>query len=222
MKIEELTQRYEAGERDFRKVVVEKEYLGLLKVNLRGADLSGVNLKGADLATTDFRGANLSDANLEGANLEASILDEADLSRVNLRGANLTNGRFWKAKLREAILKEATLRNTSFREADLSRADLTRTNLSRTSLAYANLEEADLRQTMFYAGGSAARHGFCVNASHANLRGAKVGPGFPVELADVRPDGTETKSRHNDEKSRTKAYPVSTRNLRNQSAGRAR
>ena len=66
MKAEELTQRYEAGERDFPGVVIEKNYLGLLKVNLRGANLSGANLAGADLATTDFRGANLSAANLEG------------------------------------------------------------------------------------------------------------------------------------------------------------
>ena len=64
--------------------------------------------------------------------------------------------------------------------------------MSRTSLAYANLEEADLRQTKLYATGSDGRHAICVNASHANLRGAKVDPGFPVELAAVRPDGTET------------------------------
>ena len=89
-------------------------------------------------------------------------------------------------------MSEATLRNTSFLEADLRRADLSGTNLSRTSLAYANLEEADLRQTILYATGAAARHGFCVNVSHANLRGAKTGPSFPVELAAVRPDGTET------------------------------
>ena len=84
MKAKEFVQRYEAGERDFAGVVIEKEYLGLLKVNLRGANLSGANLAGADLATTDFRGANLSDANLEGVNLEASILDEADLWRSYL------------------------------------------------------------------------------------------------------------------------------------------
>jgi len=33
MKAQELTQRYEAGERDFPGVVIEKEYLGLLKVS---------------------------------------------------------------------------------------------------------------------------------------------------------------------------------------------
>jgi len=66
MKAEELTQRYKAGEKNFPGVVIEKKYLGLLKVNLRGVDLSGANLAGADLATTDFRGANLSAANLEG------------------------------------------------------------------------------------------------------------------------------------------------------------
>ena len=45
--------------------MVEKQFLGLLKVDLRGADLGGANLAGADLSTTDFRGANLRDADLE-------------------------------------------------------------------------------------------------------------------------------------------------------------
>jgi hypothetical protein len=47
-----------------------------------------------------------------------------------------------------------------------------------------------LRETVLFGTGAAARHGFCVNTSHANLAGAMVEPGFPVELAAVRPDGT--------------------------------
>ncbi|NIV37636.1 MAG: hypothetical protein GWN58_51920, partial [Anaerolineae bacterium] len=89
----------------------------------------------------------------------------------------------------------AMLRNTSFMEADLSQADLRGTDLSRTSLAYTNLEGADLRQAIVYATGSAARHGSCVNPSHADLRDAKVDPDFPCELAAVRPDGTATGQR---------------------------
>lgn len=89
MRAEDLVQRYEAGERDFCGVEVEKEYLGLPTVDLREANLSG-----PDLATAGLRSANLADTNLEGADLEASIVDEADLS-----GTRLNNARLWKAKL---------------------------------------------------------------------------------------------------------------------------
>jgi uncharacterized protein YjbI with pentapeptide repeats len=84
-------------------------------------------------------------------------------------------------------LAGADLATTDFRGADLSH-----TNLAGVNLESSILDEADLRQTIVHASVSAARHAFCVNASHANLRGARVDPGFPFELAAVRPDGTET------------------------------
>jgi uncharacterized protein YjbI with pentapeptide repeats len=119
-------------------------------------------------------------------------LDDADLGGANLSRAHLRNARFWRAGLRGANLSQANLRNASFLEADLTDAVFAGVDLSRTSFAYANLENADLRQTTAYAGGAAERHAFCVNLSHANLHGAKVDSGLPVDLAAVKPDGAVT------------------------------
>ena len=41
MKAEELTQRYKAGEKNFPGVVIEKKYLGLLKVKKKSGGKSG-------------------------------------------------------------------------------------------------------------------------------------------------------------------------------------
>ena len=66
--------------------------LDLRGAYLSGADLSGAYLSGADLSGADLRGANLRGADLRGANLrEADLrganLREADLSEADLRGA---------------------------------------------------------------------------------------------------------------------------------------
>jgi uncharacterized protein YjbI with pentapeptide repeats len=69
---EKLTDRYKAGERDFRGV------------DLHGTDLRNADLSSAYLYDADLRSANLSDAYLYGANLR-----DADLHGANLHGVKV-------------------------------------------------------------------------------------------------------------------------------------
>jgi hypothetical protein len=91
---QELKQRYNAGERDFR--CASLYCADLRDAVLQGADLRDANLIYADLQDADLRGANLGyaclqDADLRGANLEGAELQGAYLKRANLQGANLQN-----------------------------------------------------------------------------------------------------------------------------------
>ena len=56
MKASEVLKRYQAGERNFRRV------------NLRGQSFKGQDLAGADFSEADIRSTNFTGANLRGAN----------------------------------------------------------------------------------------------------------------------------------------------------------
>ena len=60
MKAHEVLKRYEAGERDFRRL------------NLRGQSFKGKNLSGANFSEADIRGANFTNAMLRGANFSGA------------------------------------------------------------------------------------------------------------------------------------------------------
>ncbi len=115
--VQDLLERYEAGERNFARI------------QLRQADLRGINLSGANLEQADLRGANLIRANLSGSQLEDSYLNEASLDDANLDHCGLSR---------------AILLKTSLINANLKRADLTKTYLSGSLLLNSNLEEANL------------------------------------------------------------------------------
>ncbi len=125
MKVEELIERYKAGERDFRGAELPWAYL-------READLRGADLSRAKLREVDLRGANLHGAKLRGADLRWAELPEVDLSGAYLCAADL---------------RCADLRCANLRRADLSKADLT-----RACLQAANLRGAKLRGV--YLGGA--------------------------------------------------------------------
>ncbi len=150
MNVEELLNRYTAGERDFTGV-------DLSEGNLRGANLSGVNLSQANLSVANLSGANLSRANLSGARLNV-----ARLSGVNLTLANLNNASLNVANLIRANLSGAQIVGATLIRAELIRADLSRANLSESNLSGADLREATLRQANL-------RH---ADLSEANLRGS--------------------------------------------------
>ncbi|MGV0102455.1 Pentapeptide repeat-containing protein [Nostoc sp. DSM 114160] len=111
--VEELLQRYAAGERDFIGV-------DLRDAELRGINLSRANLSGADLIGVDFSGygfgqkigsihSNLSDAILVNTNLSWANLKFVDFSRSDLSGSDLTF-----ADLGSAILDDSILIGTNF------------------------------------------------------------------------------------------------------------
>lgn len=134
---EELSKRYEAGERDF--IGINLTYGNLYTANLSGANLSEANLSGASLGR-----ANLTGANLSNAELSTAILDGAKLAEANLSGAVLL-----QAHMLGADLSEANLSYTNFTAAYLVSANLMKANLKGANLAAANLSQSNLRKAEF-------------------------------------------------------------------------
>ena len=127
---QELIQRYNNGEHDFRGK--DLRYANLAGANLKDTDLWGVDLREAALQYADLRHANLRGANLTRADLQDADLQGADLRYADLQGADLR-----KAKLQGADLRKAKLQG----------ANLSQAYLQRANLAGANLRDADLRGT---------------------------------------------------------------------------
>ncbi|MCY7332676.1 MAG: pentapeptide repeat-containing protein [Pseudanabaena sp. CAN_BIN31] len=152
---------------DLRQVIFKNANLNaikIVKVDLRGADLSNSSLVDANLAFSNFAEANLSQANLlrvnlfqaklgsailQKAELMKTNLSEADLSSANLKGANLVLANLRKANLVKANLSESNLSAANLSDAvlegaDLSAADLRSAELHLTNLTNANLSSANL------------------------------------------------------------------------------
>lgn len=89
MNIDEFTQQYNTGRRDFGSENLAKIDLAwrqdLIDCNFEGCDLSHANL-----AAVNFSNSNFQDANLEFANLSGANLSQANLQGTNLEGANLS------------------------------------------------------------------------------------------------------------------------------------
>jgi len=115
MYAKELIQRYEAGERDFKGVVLDDEDLeagsNLQKSDLRNTDLSDVDLSEVNLSDANLQYADLSRAILFQANLENADLDYADLTDADLEQANLAN-----AQTRMTIFCNTTMPDGSVRD----------------------------------------------------------------------------------------------------------
>ncbi len=148
MIIEELQEKYAAGERNFTN-------LNLFEANLAGMNLSGVNLSGVNLSIANLSGTNLTNSNLSKAKLNITKLNGAHLSGTNLNGAdlnvanlvlvNLKRAQLIGAKLIRAELIRAQLSGANFSLADLSGASLVEATLRKTNLSGANLKGANLR-----------------------------------------------------------------------------
>jgi hypothetical protein len=129
MTAEELLQRYQAGERDFRGVRLRGIFLR--DTSLHGIDLSCADLRGASLMGVDLSQANLRRANFSGAFLILARLSEADLSQANLS---------------RAFLVRADLQYSCLEQANLAAANLTRANLTgATGLSTALLSDTVLQ-----------------------------------------------------------------------------
>jgi uncharacterized protein YjbI with pentapeptide repeats len=119
--------------------------------NLTGVDLSGALLIRADLSRADVGdgailiGAGLHHAILTGADLSSAHLIRADLTGADLSSADLTKADLSDAKLIGADLTEAHLSGAKLIGADLTKADLSGTKLIGADLTGADLSKADLR-----------------------------------------------------------------------------
>lgn len=198
----ELLARYDQGERDFSKVLLNECNLAgaqlprivlrqasLNIVNLSTANLSHGDLEGASLNVSRFSGANLSQARmchvqLNVANLIRAILVGADLTeasmiRAELLRADLSNANLHRANLSESDLREARLRWTRLTGANLSQSDLRKSNLLGANLEEAQLYAAQMQESVLSGAvlqRAELRHAHMVRAdlSGANLRGANL------------------------------------------------
>lgn len=117
--IEELLQRYAAGERDFSEINIEGSD------ELYRANLSGINLSNSSVGEIFMEGSNLSGANLRGTQLGQTCLRNTNLQGTDLAGADLSHANLDGADLTGAQLIRACLRNVTMRGANLTDADLT-------------------------------------------------------------------------------------------------
>jgi Pentapeptide repeats (8 copies) len=76
--VDELLERYAAGERDFMDVCLPEK-----------SELTGVSLAGAILLGANLSGVNFTDVNLTNCDLRYSWLYGTNLTRANLEGANI-------------------------------------------------------------------------------------------------------------------------------------
>lgn len=94
----ELVDRYEAGERNFRGLDLDGETLDLRGSNLTGADFSG------SFIFADFRGANL----------ECCVFERANVKTCDFRGANLRGASFREAAVDAADFSGAEMAGACF------------------------------------------------------------------------------------------------------------
>jgi uncharacterized protein YjbI with pentapeptide repeats len=116
MTAEELLQRYQSGERDFRGIKIKGIFLR--DECLRGIDLSYADLRGASLMGVDFSKANLRRADFSGG----TFLILANMQQADLTQANFTNAFLILANMQQCCLAQANLTQANLTRAKLSGA----------------------------------------------------------------------------------------------------
>ncbi len=133
MNLEELLERYSAGQRDFSSIQALKH----VKMP-RGKDLSGINFQGCRFHEVDF-----SDVILVGANLIGVTCSYTNFRNTNLRSANISTATLWEATdLSGADLSYANLRKLTVEEAVFQGAILTGADLSESYIKIADFRSA--------------------------------------------------------------------------------
>ena len=165
--LEELLQRYAAGERDFRKIhLVFDEYErdesgearfdesgnvirhpGIEEGCLRGTNLSGVDFRGSDLRDIRMysQGLILCHANLSKLDLSVFLFRGSNLSGTNLSGAQIFRANFSHANLSGAKLDRVIATETWFIDTNLTSASLIKASLTESHFDGADLTGANFR-----------------------------------------------------------------------------
>ena len=189
--LDELLNRYRAGERDFSQIQI---YSGeLVNRDLSNIDLSGASLRQVSLVDCDLSRANLSNTNITNSYLEGINLNDANLSHANfcvgseqdysqiranilsdwtrmldnlpLEAANKAREQMsaQMSQQLEEVLMPVSLRQANLERADLSHADLRKAYLNDANLQGANLTNANLSEADLRG----------ANLTNANLTGVK-------------------------------------------------
>jgi uncharacterized protein YjbI with pentapeptide repeats len=158
MDIQELLERYAAGERDFSFVRSFKnlkvpQSQNLSDINFQGCrfhevDFSQVNLAGAELTGIVCSATSFRNANLRGANISAATFwEETDFSEADLSFANLSKLTVEDAIFQRAILISSDLSESDIKGADFQAANLTQSNLRDAWISSSNFRDANLAGT---------------------------------------------------------------------------
>lgn len=180
--VQELLERYAAGERDFSGIQIVDADIGggsLIGARFVGATLKGARLAACDLRAVDFSSADLTNVDFRGANLDGASLTDAAACGARMSNASGRALRFEGARLLNADLERCDLTRASGVGAHLSQATLARANLERTVLDRVNLEKSDLCGTNF-RGASLGRS----SLKGALLRNTEL-TGADLKCADV-------------------------------------
>lgn len=149
IRLDDLIRRYNAGERDFSKVLVEspnpftaKDSSGKSRVisverNFTGLDLSGIILRDSNLLAVcmDFQGTILRGADLSNVDLGEFYAPNIDLSNAILRGT-----RYWH---------RSTFDYANFSGSDMTGADFVGASFSGSDMSRVNLDSSQIRATRF-------------------------------------------------------------------------
>ncbi len=148
--IAELSERYNAGERNFAGIQLYQSHReDGTRLHLHDLIfLSDIILSGVDLSDANLSLMNLQGAQLVGTQLWRTSLIGADLSGADLTGANLANARLNRANLRGAKLIGANLTEAQLIETDLTNADLSESILCKVNLSKVKLDEECHRQIL--------------------------------------------------------------------------
>ncbi len=117
--IRELLSRYDAGERNFTRVIVDEFGDGLL----RGVDLSDINLENSYLAI-DFSGAVLRRANFRYTIWSIIVWEDVDFTGSDFTGINNGVGCYFiRCNLSNTIWTKADLWQSTFVECEEATAE---------------------------------------------------------------------------------------------------
>ncbi len=146
----ELSERYNAGERNFAGIELRISKLED-GTRLRLCDLislSDIILSGVDLSNHNLSLMNLQGSQLVGCPLWRIRVRETDLSGADLTGASLTNAWLHRVNLRGAKLIGANLTEAKLIETDLTGADLSESIPGRVNLSNVKLDEESHRHVL--------------------------------------------------------------------------
>ncbi|MCT7971793.1 pentapeptide repeat-containing protein [Laspinema olomoucense] len=122
MDAKELLRRYDAGERDFRAII------------LQHTDLSRVKLDSVNLSGACFYSVNLHAANLKNVNLSSTEWSDCNLLALQ----------FWLCNLKDAIIEHCDLESARFFDCDLRGIRISLSNVSRAAFTRVNFQDAKL------------------------------------------------------------------------------
>jgi uncharacterized protein YjbI with pentapeptide repeats len=158
IRVEELLNRYGAGERNFAETV------------LTGAEMTNVDLSGIDLSNSDLGEIYMEDVNFTRANLRTSRIGQSAAIRCIFRDADLTEASMGFSYLAGADFTRAKLINAYLSGADMVGINLTHANLTGADLDGACIEKAIFDNTTMPDGSSYTNQGLLQDSANWSFR----------------------------------------------------